>query len=143
MQAVQIHNGFFLVFKRGEEVMTTLQQFCEEQEIHWAQFQGIGTVEDVEIGFYDLPNQEYVFRQEEGPFEVASLDGNVSEIDEAPVVHMHGVLSRCDASLECIGGHFKSARIAFTLEMCLWLVSQPLLRSRDEETGLNLITMSV
>ncbi len=143
MQAVQIHNGFFLVFKQGEELFTTLGQFCESQGVNWAQFQAIGTVEDVEIGYYDFPSREYIFRHEDGPLEVASLDGNVAEVDEQPVIHMHGVLSRCDESLECIGGHLKSARIAYTLEMCLWFVSQPLMRSRDEDTGLNLITVNI
>ena len=79
MQAVQIHNGFFLVFERGEDLMPTLLRFCEENEVHWAQFQAIGTLEDVEIGYYDLPSRRYVFRSEEGPFEVASMDGNISE----------------------------------------------------------------
>src|SRR3990167_4001655 len=114
MQAVQIHNGFFLVFERGEDLMPTLLRFCEENEVHWAQFQAIGTLEDVEIGYYDLPSRRYVFRSEEGPFEVA-----------------------------CIGGHLRSARVALTLELCLWQVTQPLTRSRDDETGLDLINFAV
>ena len=144
MQSVQIHNGFFLVFERGEDFMPTLVRFCEENEVHWGQFQAIGTVEEVEIGYYDLPSREYVFRAEEGPFEVASMDGNISETDgEQSVVHAHAVLSRCDETLECIGGHLQSARIAFTLELCLWQVTQPLTRSLDEETGLNLLSVNV
>lgn len=141
MQAVQIHNGFFLVFARGEDFIPTLIRFCEENEVHWGQFQAIGALEDVEIGYYDLPTRAYVWRSEEGPFEVASMDGNISEIDgEESVVHAHAVLARCDETLECIGGHLRSARVALTLELCLWQVTQPLIRSRDEETGLNLIT---
>jgi len=142
MQAVQIHNGYFLVFERGEELMTTLTRFCEENEMHWGQLQAIGAVEDVEIGFYDLENKRYVFRLEEGLFEVASMDGNISEIDERPVIHVHAVLSRCDETLETIGGHLRTARVAVTLELCLWNVSQPLLREPDEETGLNLINLT-
>ncbi len=144
MQAVQIHNGFFLVFARGEDFIATLSRFCEQNDVHWAQFQAIGAVENVEIGYYDLPTREYVFRFEEGPFEVASMDGNVSEMaGEQPVIHVHGVLSRCDETLETIGGHIRSATVALTLELCLWEVTQPLTRSADEETGLNLLNVSV
>lgn len=144
MQAVQIHNGFFLVFARGEDFMSTLISFCEEHEVHWGQFQAIGALEDVEIGYYDLPSREYVFRAEEGPFEVASLDGNISEMaGEEPVIHAHAVLARCDDSLECIGGHLRRARVALTLELCLWEVTQPLIRTRDDDTGLNLINIAV
>jgi len=143
MQAVQIHNGFFLVFERGEEVLGTLAGFCRQTEIHWAQFSGIGAVEHVEIGYYDLPTRQYVFRQEAGPFEVANMDGNVTEFNEEPLIHAHGALSRCDESLSCIGGHIRSAVVALTLEVCLWEVTQPLQREFDEDTGLNLITISV
>jgi len=144
MHAVQIHNGFFLVFERGEDFFSTLGRFCDENEVHWGQFQAIGALEDVEIGYYDLPSRAYVFRSEEGPFEVASMDGNISEMEgEEPVIHAHAVLSRCDDTLECIGGHLRSARVALTLELCLWHVTQPLIRGRDEETGLNLINTTV
>lgn len=144
MQAVQIHNGFFLVFERGEDFIPTLLRFCEQSDIHWGQFQAVGAIEDVEIGYYDLPSRQYVFRAEGGPFEVASMDGNISEMEnEEPVVHAHAVLSRCDESLETIGGHLRSAKVHLTLELCLWQVTQPLIRSRDEETGLNLINFTV
>ncbi len=143
MQAVQIHNGFFLVFARGEDFIPTLSRFCEANEVHWGQFQAIGTLENIEMGYYDLESREYVFRSEAGPFEVASMDGNISEMEnEEPVVHAHAVLSRCDESLECIGGHLRAATVALTLEVCLWEVTQPLIRLPDDETGLNLISIA-
>lgn len=141
MQANQIAGGYFLVFERGEEVIETLTQFCEAQEVHWATFQAVGAVEDVVIGYYDLPNRQYVWREEKGPFEVAAMMGNVAELDEGIIAHMHATLSACDESLSCIGGHIKSARVAVTLELSLWRVSQPLWRRFDEDTGLNLITL--
>lgn len=143
MRTVQIHNGFFVVFERGEEVVSALTQFTEREEVHWAVFDAIGAVEDVEIGYYDLEAREYVFRQEEGPFEVVSFKGNVSEFNEMPMVHAHAALARADETLDMIGGHVRSARVALALEMSLWFVSQPLIRELDDETGLNLITMEV
>lgn len=141
MRSTQIHNGYFLVLQRGEEVMSTLKRFCEGHDMHWAQFSGIGAVEDVEIGYYDLGSRQYVFRSEAGPFEVANMDGNVTELDEEPLIHAHTVLSRCDESLSTIGGHLKAATVALTLEVCLWQITQPMLRAFDEETGLNLIQL--
>ena len=123
--------------------MTALARLGEREEVHWGAFEAIGMVEDVEIGYYDLPSREYVLRQEAGPFEVVSLKGNITEFNEAPLVHAHVALARCDETMEMIGGHVRSARVAATLEMILWLVSQPLVREFDEETGLNLINISV
>jgi uncharacterized protein len=139
----QIHNGTFLVLEKGEELVSTLTRFCEERQIHWVQFQAIGAVEDVEIGYYDLEAKEYVFRQEPGPFEVSSMDGNVTELNSLPVPHIHAVLSRADESLETIGGHIRRATVHITLEMCLWEITQPLVRRFDDETGLNLIDVAV
>lgn len=142
MQAVQIHNGTFAVLEKGEDFFPTIVQYCEAHDIHWATLQGIGALEDVEIGYYDLEKREYFFRKEAGPFEVASLSGTISEIEgERPIVHAHAVLSRCDESLECIGGHLRRATVAVTLEVSMWEVTQPLIRRPDEETGLNLINL--
>jgi predicted DNA-binding protein with PD1-like motif len=122
---------------------SSISRYCETHDIHWATLHGIGAVEDIEIGYYDLEEREYVFRREMGPFEVASMDGNITEIDgEEPVVHAHAVLSRCDQNLECIGGHLRRAVVAVTLEIVMWEVTQPLIRRYDEETGLNLITVA-
>lgn len=143
VQAVQIHNGTFLILERGEELFATVKSFCEEHGIHWAQFQAIGAVEDVEIGYYDLPTREYVFREEVGPFEVSSMDGNITELNGAPVMHAHASLSRCDETLETIGGHLRKATVAVTLELCMWEVTQPLIRRYDDDIGLDLITTAV
>lgn len=144
MQGTQIHNGTFLVLDRGEEFFSVVSQYCEEHNIHWAQFQAIGALEDVEIGYYDFERREYVFREEAGPFEVASMDGNITEMEgEQPVVHAHAVLTRCDETLECIGGHLRRATVHLTLEIAMWEITQPLIRRYDEETGLNTINVAV
>ena len=109
--------------------------------MHWAQVVFGCAVENAEIGYYDLASRSYVFKKEAGPFEVVSLNGNVAELDESPLVHAHAAFSRCDESLATIGGHLKSAQVALTLEVWLSRVSQPLLRAPDPETGLNLITL--
>ena len=54
MKFVQVHNGFFLVFDKGEEVIATLVRFGEVEGVHWGVFDAIGMVEDVEVGYYDL-----------------------------------------------------------------------------------------
>ena len=144
MKSTQVQNGFFLVFERGDDLFPNLAQFCEENEVHWAQFQAVGALEDVEIGYYDFQTREYYFRHETGPFEVASMDGNITEMEgEMPVVHAHTVLARCDETLACIGGHLRSARVHITLELFLLRVTQPLIRMPDDETGLNLIDFAV
>ncbi len=94
MRAVQIHNGFFIVFDRGEEIMSMLTQFAEREAVHWAAFEAIGMVEDVEIGYYDLETREYIIRQEERRVEAVRFKGDIPEFNEVPLVHAHDALAR-------------------------------------------------
>ena len=141
MKAIETDKGFFLVFERGDDFIPTLVNFCDQSEIHSAVFRAIGSIEQFEIGYYNLSERQYIFRSEPGIWEVASMTGNVGQIDHKPAVHVHAVVSSCDDSLTTIGGHLKSAVVALTLEVFLAPLDQPLVREFDKETGLDLISI--
>lgn len=134
-------NGFVLRLERGEELIATVTEFCSVRGIGSGVFQGIGAVERVQIGYYDLATREYFFRKESGIFEVASMQGNVALVEGKPFVHAHAVLSRCDESLECIGAHIKEAYVAVTLEVFLTPLEVSIERTMDEEVGLKLLNI--
>lgn len=131
--------GFVIRLERGEELIVSITDFCTKRGIRAAIFQGIGAVEKVEIGYYDLGKKEYFFRNETGIFEVASMQGNVALVNDEPFVHVHAVLSRCDETLECIGAHIKEAFVAVTLEIYLTPLNVSLSRKHDESIGLKLL----
>jgi hypothetical protein len=147
--------GFVLRLERGEELIATLTDFCERRGLRNAVFQGIGAVERVQIGYYDLRKREYFFRSESGVFEVASMQGNVALVYPEgtrgvegpstglgagkPFIHAHAVLSRCDESLECIGAHIKEAYVAVTLEICMTVLESSIERKLDDDIGLKLL----
>lgn len=131
--------GFVIKLERGEELIAALTDFCTRRGIQAAVFQGIGAVERVHIGYYDLGKREYFFRSEEGVFEVASMLGNVALVEGRPFIHAHAVLSRCDESLECIGAHIKEAFVAVTLEIYLTVLDTSISRTHDDGIGLKLL----
>ena len=133
--------GYVLRLAKGEELISSLVKFCEEQGIKNAVFQGIGAVGPVEIGYYNLASKEYFFRHEEGEFEVASMQGNITLVDGKPFVHAHAVLSRCDETLECFGAHFKEAYIAVTLEIFMTVLDSSIERKMDDAIGLKLLNI--
>ena len=141
MKVRDTEKGFVLVLARGEELIATLTDFCTRRGISSAVFQGIGAVERVKIGYYDLGKKEYFFRSESGIFEVASMQGNVALVDNKPFVHAHAVLSRCDETCACIGAHIKEAFVAVTLEIFLTVLDTPLKRTLDESIGLKLLNL--
>ena len=141
MKATQDGKNHVVILERGEDVIPVLEKYCAENKITSGVFNGIGAVNNIEIGYYDFEEREYHFRSEAGDFEVASMTGNIAIVDDKPFIHVHAVLSRCDKTLECIGAHIKKASVAVTLEVFLTQVDVSLSRAYDECTGLKLITV--
>ncbi|MBI5644720.1 DUF296 domain-containing protein [Candidatus Kaiserbacteria bacterium] len=134
--------SYIIRLERGEEMISTLSDFlATEGGARSAIFQGIGALERVKIGYYDLAKKEYYFRKEQGVFEVASMQGNVSVVDGKPFIHAHAVLSRCDESCACIGAHIKEAYVAVTLEVFLTMLEREIGRVHDDVTGLKLLDL--
>jgi predicted DNA-binding protein with PD1-like motif len=141
MQSREVHNGFLLKLSRGEKVISSLVEFCQEKNISSAWLQGVGAVKNTNIGYYDLEKREYFFTLFPEDREVASMSGNVALVDGKPFVHLHAVLSACGKSLASVGAHIQEAEVAVTLEVYLTVFDAPLERAYDEETGLKLLTI--
>lgn len=141
MKFKKTDHGYAIALARGEELIATLTKFCADNDIEGATFTGIGAVERVKIGYYDLPKRAYFFRDEPGVFEVASMQGNVALVERKPFIHAHAVLSRCDETCECIGAHIKEAYVAVTLEVFLTPLGVSLSRKLDDNIGLKLFDL--
>jgi predicted DNA-binding protein with PD1-like motif len=141
MRHIKTEKGFIITLARGEELIAALTQWCADNGVMNAVFQGIGAVERVQIGYYDLGKKEYFFRSDDGVFEVASMQGNVALVERKPFIHAHAVLSRCDDSLECIGAHVKEAHVAVTLEVFLTPLETSVSRTLDGAIGLKLLDL--
>jgi len=131
-------NIFIIRLEKGEEIITTLSKFLSKKKISSAFFSGIGAVEKAVIGFYDLNEKKYFWR-EFMECEVVSLSGNVSILDDRPFIHSHVVLS--DISYNCFGGHLREATAGATLEIKLEMLDGKIARKFDTVTGLNLLDL--
>ena len=129
-----------LVLSKGEEAVQVITDYCEREKIHAAWIQGgVGAIKHAQIGYYDEKIKEYVFKLLPGPYEVASMQGNVTIVDGDPFLHLHAVLSKMDDGIGCIGAHLKAAVVAVTLEVFITVIDIPLGRRYDEDIGLNLL----
>lgn len=124
---------------RGEEILSKLTYLVEQEKIHLGAVSGIGAVDHIKIGLYEVEKQEYhqdEFKGEE--MEITSLVGNISTKNGAPYLHLHGTFAGKDKSV--IGGHVNEAHISATSEIWIHVVEGEIDRVLDEEvTGLNLI----
>ena len=126
----------FIRLEIGEEVHPSIIEIAERERISGGWLSGVGAVSEVELGYYDLERKDYDRVQLEGDVEIASASGTLGLVDGKPFVHLHGVFS----DRECVtrGGHLFRAVAAATVEFVLFASENPIERTRDEETGLNL-----
>lgn len=141
MELVYNENSeFVLVFEKGEHYMESFEMFLKDSGIDSAFFHGLGGFTEAKLSFYDLEDEEYKTKKfGDGPYEVASLIGNVSKKDGEIMVHNHVVLG--DREYNTVAGHLESAVVAGTLEIHINVLEEGegLKRKPDKETGLDLI----
>ena len=133
-------NTELLVFEKGQQVIEQLTRHCKDKGIMNASFQGIGAVDCIECGYYDLANQSYEFSTYNTLCEVVGFMGNVMLRDGQPFVHAHG--SFTDEQNNAFGGHINEMRVGATLEVVLHKYATTIERKLDHETGLHLIDLS-
>lgn len=117
--------------------MEGLRGFCKESGVKEAWLQGLGAALSVELGYYHLDDQEYKWKQFDGPIEITGLNGNIVQKDGEEAFHIHATLS--NENYAAIGGHVKSLTIAGTCEILVHKMDTKLTRTRDEEVGLDLL----
>lgn len=134
---------YVLRLERGEDVLTTLTDFCKEKGIRSGFFRALGAVEQAKIGYYDLSKKEYGNKVYPDAMEVASMTGNIAFVDGSPFIHCHCVLSGIAPGTEnqAVGGHVFEAKVAVTLEVHLQAFDDAVERKLDEAIGLKLLDL--
>ena len=128
-----------VVFETGEEVVSRLQRFCEEQELTAARFSAIGAFSAATLGYFDWNSKEYEEIPVNEQVEVLSMLGDVTLYEDAPKIHAHVVVGRRDGS--ACGGHLLAAYVRPTLEVLITESPGHLRRCLDRDSGLPLINL--
>ena len=58
MQYEKDDDPYIIYLEQGESIMATLTEFCIDHQIINGQISGIGAIKEIELGSYDLKNQE-------------------------------------------------------------------------------------
>ena len=97
-------------------------------------------MDEATLRFYNPATKRYVDRRFEEQMEIASLAGNVSQMDGKCYLHLHVTLGRADYT--ALAGHLLSARIHGAGEFIVEDLQDRLERSYSDEVGLNLYDFS-
>jgi uncharacterized protein len=135
----QHEKTFAVVFDPGDEVMSGLLAFAEEQRLGGSHFTAIGAFSEVTLGYFDRARRDYrrILLREQ--VEVLSLLGDIALAEGKPQVHAHVVVGKADGSAH--GGHLLAARVWPTLEVILVEAPRHLRRRHDPASGLALIDL--
>lgn len=129
---------FLIRLDKGDDLVEKLNEFACAEKVTSGQISGIGALEDVELGFYDLSKKEYQKKTFEGDFELLSLEGNLTHLEGKPFFHMHVALS--DQDFRAFGGHLYHAKVAVTCELNFRAFDELVERRLDPEIGLHTLS---
>lgn len=136
MEYRKFGNKYVVRLDRPEEVVSSLQKFCQEQGISLGWVMGIGAVNKVKIGLFEPGIKKYHSSVLEGDFEITSLVGNISTMNGEVYLHLH--INVADKEHHTFGGHLNEAYISATGEFLIEAIEGEVEREFSEEVGLNL-----
>ena len=119
----------------GDRVLESLETIREEADVTGGFFVGIGAVDEMTLGHYDVDDQDYHEETFEGQFEVTSFSGNIGP----DKIHAHIQAGKRDFS--SIGGHCSGARVSGTFEVVIQTGESELTHRPDETTGLDVFDL--
>jgi len=133
----RIDDKIIIRLARGENIFTDLYKILKNESVRSAWINGIGAIENVELGSYDLKNKRYNRVKLEGVYELTSLMGNLSYKEGEPFLHLHVNLSNHEC--KSYGGHLFTADINATGEFIIHILNVDSDRVYNENIGLHLL----
>ena len=136
MEYTEFDDTYVVRLDRGEEIISSLKEFCQKEKISLASVDGLGATDHLEICLYDVVNKVFHRHTFEEPMEITSLHGNISTMCGETYLHIH--INAADSELNVHGGHLSACRISATGELFIRKIEGRVERRKDEVTGLNL-----
>ena len=136
MEYKKVKNHIIIRLDVGEEIISSIMNILKNEKISFASITGIGATNDFTIGTYDVTNQLYKKSNYKGVYEIVSLLGNTSTMNNEPYIHIH--MSAADKNNNVVGGHLNEAYISATAEIVLNIIETNVDRIKDTNTGLNI-----
>jgi len=124
---------------KDDEITSSLLKICEKENIRVAQVQGIGGCETATVGVFDMAKRAYHETTVSGLLELVSLDGNVTEYEDKPYLHVHAVFAyEVNGEKRTLSGHLLCAVIGLTGEIVLTPANGNIGRKYIEELGIRI-----
>jgi predicted DNA-binding protein with PD1-like motif len=131
---------YVMRLESGDDILQSVRQFATAKRLGASLIEGIGSLSKVKLGHYDFKTKQYRYETFEDDLEILNLSGNIASMNRRPLPHVHVTLGRRDFSV--IGGHLDEGSSANMVEISISKLPGKLLKSRDEELGLNVLQLA-
>ena len=136
MKYKRVDDKIFVSIDKGELVNQKLLEVSQKEELNSGWINGLGAISDIEIGYWDIEEKIYVKKNFNDDYELLSLIGNVSLVDNKPFIHTH--ISFSDTKFKVFGGHLFDAKVIAAAEFCIFTSDYSLYRKLNCDIGLSL-----
>ena len=126
----------YMTLAQGDNINKTFESFAEVKGVGCAWLNGIGALENPEIGYYSLEDKSYYRKIFKGEYELTSLIGNITLKEGKPFSHTHITFS--DTEFRVFGGHLFNANITAAGEFIMQFGSDEINREMNAVIGLPL-----
>ncbi|NHK31488.1 MAG: DUF296 domain-containing protein [Asgard group archaeon] len=136
MELQKIH---LIRLDKGEELLKSVLFYIKKNNILAGFLTGIGALEKGIIGYFDVEKKEYLHL----PFkkvELLACSGNIAKNKDTnePVAHIHILIGERDG--KSYGGHLVEGIVSVTAEIYLVETRPIVYRTKDDATGLYLLS---
>jgi len=140
MNLTKSKGKYFISLDKDELINQSLLDISNNENIKSGWINGVGAIYDVEVGYFDVEQKDYVRKFFPGDYELLSLSGNISIKEGNRFIHNHITFS--DVEFNVFGGHLFDARIAAAGEFLIDSCDFEIKRKYNANLGLHLWCMN-
>lgn len=135
----KVGSTYIIRLDKGQEIIPTLKAFCQEYQITAGLISGIGAGQDLTIGYFNTGEKSYEKKTFNGMYEITSLLGNISFVDNDLLLHLH--INIADSNLNIYGGHLLGGNIGLTGEIFIQTLDTKIDKVKNDEFGINIFNL--
>ena len=136
MNYKRVDDKIFISVDKGEYINQKLLEIAECESLTSGWISGLGAISDVEVAYYEIDEKVYVKKNYKDDYELLSLTGNVTLLNQKPFIHTH--ISFSDTKFNAYGGHLFDAKVIAACELLILCSPYTINRKLNCNIGLSL-----
>ena len=136
MKYKKVDDKIYISIDKGELVNDKLLEVAKIEKLNSGWINGLGAISDIEIGYWDIEKKIYIKKYFDEDYELLSLIGNISLVNNESFIHTH--ISFSNTEFKVFGGHMFDAKVIAAAEFCIFTSNYHLHRKLNCDIGLSL-----